>query len=96
MFTSLGRRNKQTPDRRQVNTMKNEKDLINKVAKMYAMATGDTSHEKLARFILSNYYGVDTFFLIKEGDYSSGLDMHSVDLFTKNMKRVVQAVNGEL
>lgn len=76
--------------------MKNEKDLINAVAKMYALSTGDTSHEKLARFILSNYYGVDTFFLIDENDYSSGLQMSSVKLFIDNMKKVVQAVNGEL
>jgi hypothetical protein len=76
--------------------MKNDKDVINAVAKMYAISTGDTSHEKLARFILSNYYGVDTFFLVKEGDYTSGLLMRSVDVFIENMKKVVQAVNGEL
>ena len=76
--------------------MKTQKDIINTVSKMYALSTGDTSHEKLARFILSNYYGVDTFFLIDENDYSKGLNMYSVQIFINNMKKVVQAVNGEL
>ena len=76
--------------------MKNEKDLINKVAKIYVLLTNDKDHEKLARFILSNYYGVNTFFLVDENDYSSGLNMDSVQIFIDNMRNVVKAVNGEL
>jgi hypothetical protein len=76
--------------------MKNEKDLINKVVKMYVIATDNKDYEKLARFILSNYYGVETFFLVKEGDYSSGILMDSVKIFTKNMEKIIQGINGEL
>ena len=76
--------------------MTNDKDLIKRVAKMYAIKTGDKKCEVLARFILTNYYGVDTFFLVKEGDYSSGLNMDSVQIFSDNMDKVIQAINGEL
>lgn len=77
--------------------MKTEKDLINTVAKVYTMMKDASStDEKLARFILTNYYGVDTFFLKKEGDYSSGLNMDSVQLFADNMTQVRKAISGEL
>ena len=76
--------------------MKNEKDLIKTVAKMYSMATGNTDYEPLARFILTEHYGVETFFLNKECDYSSGLNLVSVQIFSNNMNNVIQAINGEL
>jgi len=78
------------------NTMKNEKDLINTVAQMYSLATSDLDHYKLAKFILANYYSVESFFLNNENDFSSGLNLNSVETFIDNMKKVVQAVNGEL
>ena len=76
--------------------MKTEKDIIKTVAKMYSMATGNVDYEPLARFILTNHYGVETFFLNKEGDYSSGLNLDSVKIFSDNMDGVIQAINGEL
>lgn len=76
--------------------MKTEKDLIKTVAKMYAMATDNQNYEPLARFILTNHYGVETFFLNKECDYSSGINLESVKIFSDNMDSVIQAINGEL
>jgi hypothetical protein len=76
--------------------MKTQKDIIKTVSKMYVMATGNTDYEPLARFILTEHYGVETFFLNKECDYSSGLNLVSVAIFSNNMNKVIQAVNGEL
>lgn len=77
-------------------TMKNEKDIIKTVSKMYVMATGNSDYEPLARFILTKHYGLETFFLNKECDYSSGLNLDSVKIFSDNMDGVIQAINGEL
>lgn len=76
--------------------MKTEKDIIKAVSKIYGMTTGNTEYEPLARFILAEYYVVECFFLNKESDYSSGLNLNSVKTFSYNMHRVIQAVNGEL
>jgi hypothetical protein len=77
--------------------MKNEKDLINAVVNVYGiMKDATATDKKLARFILNNYYGVDTFFLLDENDYSSGLNMDSVQLFADNMTKVRKAIGGEL
>jgi hypothetical protein len=76
--------------------MKTQKDIIKTVSKMYVMATGNTDYEPLARFILTEHYGVETFFLNKECDYSSGLNLVSVAIFSNNMNKVIQAINGEL
>jgi hypothetical protein len=77
--------------------MKNEKDLINTVVNIYGMMKDATATDKkLARFILNNYYGVDTFFLLDENDYSGGLNMDSVQLFANNMQQVRKAISGEL
>lgn len=77
--------------------MNSEKELIERVATLYANATsGAGKQEKdLAKYILKNYYGVDTFFLNREGDYSSGLNFHSVEIFCENMKKVTKAISGE-
>jgi hypothetical protein len=76
--------------------MKNEKDIIKTVSRMYAMATGNSDYEPLARFILTKHYGLETFFLNKECDYSSGLNLDSVKIFSDNMDGVIRAINGEL
>ncbi len=77
--------------------MKNEKDLIDNVASIYAMNTnGAGKREKdLAKFILKNYYYVDTFFLNRENDYSSGINLDSVKIFNENMVQVRKAISGE-
>jgi hypothetical protein len=77
--------------------MKNEKDLINTIATMYAMSTnGAGKREKdLAKFILSNYYGVDTFFLNREGDYSSGLNLEGIRIFSEQMKKITKTITGD-
>lgn len=77
--------------------MNSEKELIERIATVYAFGTnGAGKQEKdLAKFILKNYYSVDTFFLNREKDYSSGLNFHSVEVFSENMKRVTRAINGE-
>jgi hypothetical protein len=77
--------------------MTNDKDLINRVARIYSLTNDATATDtKLARIILSEYYGVNTFFLVNENDYSSGLNMDSVQIFIDNMKQVKKAINGEL
>jgi hypothetical protein len=76
--------------------MKTQKDIIKTVSKMYVMATGNTDYEPLARFILTEHYGVETFFLNKECDYSSGINLDSVKIFSDNMDGVIKAINGEL
>jgi hypothetical protein len=77
--------------------MTNDKDLINRVARIYSLTNDATATDtKLARIILSEYYGVNTFFLVDENDYSSGLNMDSVQIFIDNMKQVKKAINGEL
>jgi hypothetical protein len=85
-----------TQRQEQENKMKTQKDIIKTVSKMYVMATGNTDYEPLARFILTEHYGVETFFLNKECDYSSGINLVSVQIFSNNMDKVIQAVNGEL
>ena len=64
--------------------MKTQKDIIKTVSKMYVLATGETDYEPLARF------------LNKECDYSSGLNLDSVKIFSDNMDSVIKANNGEL
>ena len=76
--------------------MKTQKDIIKTVSKMYVLATGETDYEPLARFILTKHYGLETFFLNKECDYSSGLNLDSVKIFSDNMDSVIKAINGEL
>lgn len=76
--------------------MKTEKDIIKAVSKIYAITTGNTEYEPLARLILANHYSVEHYFLNKPCDYSSGLNLNSVKTFSYNMHRVIQAVNGEL
>lgn len=77
----------------------NEKDystLIKRVANAYAIATNaDTKDKQLATFILKNYYGCDTFFLNKEGDLNSGLNMNCISIFIENMELVKSAISGE-
>ena len=78
--------------------MTNEKELIERVATLYATVTnGAGKQEKeLAKYILKSYYGVDTFFLNREGDYSSGRNFNSVEIFCENVKKVTKAINGEI
>jgi hypothetical protein len=77
--------------------MKNEKDLINNIATMYAMNTSGAgkTEKDLAKFILNNYYGVDTFFLNREGDYSSGLNLEGFRIFCEQMKKITRTITGD-
>jgi len=79
--------------------MMNDKDyakLVNKVADIFASSTGaNATEKKLAKFILSNFYGCDTFFLNREGDLSSGIYLEAVKIFSENMVHVIGAINGE-
>jgi hypothetical protein len=75
--------------------MKNENDVINAVVKMTALAhrfSSDKREKDLARFILKNYYAVDTFFLNREGDFSSGINMKSVELFIDKMDDIFNVI----
>ncbi len=77
--------------------MKNEKDLINAIVKIVAIShsfSSDKREKDLTRFILKNYYAVDTFFLKKECDYSSGLNMNSVELFIEKIDDILNAIHN--
>jgi hypothetical protein len=77
--------------------MHNEKDIINAVVKIYAISTNaSTSEKKLAKIILTDFYSVESFFLVHDGDYVSGLNMNSVELFIHNMASVRKAISGEI
>jgi len=93
----LARRNKQKADRRQVHTMKNEKDVINAVVRITAIAHSFSSDKRelaLARFILKNYYDVCCFFLNVEDDYTSGLNMKSVESFVEKYNDINIAIHN--
>jgi len=77
--------------------MKNENDLINAIVKIVALShcfSRDKREKDLTRFILKNYYYVDTFFLKKEGDYSSGLNMNSVEIFIEKIDDILNAIHN--
>jgi hypothetical protein len=77
--------------------MKNDNDLINAVVKITAIAHSFSSQKRdvaLTRFILKNYYSVDTFFLNKECDFNSGLNMNSVELFIEKMDEILNAIHN--
>jgi hypothetical protein len=77
--------------------MKNENDLINAIVKIVALShsfSSDKREKDLTRFILKNYYAVDTFFLKKECDYSSGLNMNSVELFIEKIDDILNAIHN--
>ena len=78
--------------------MNNRKDLINAISTIFTMSTPNTgkTEKNLAKFILENYYGVETFFLNRENDFSSGLNELSVMIFSDNMRKVIKSINGEL
>jgi hypothetical protein len=79
--------------------MMNEKEyavLINKVTNIYADSTNaSNTDKKLARHILKEYYSCETFFLNREADLSSGINLPAVRIFVDNMKSVIAAINGE-
>lgn len=78
--------------------MQTTNDLINKVALLYSLHTSGAGvqEKNLAKYILKNYYSVETFFLVRENDFSSGLNLESFNIFCENMKKVTKAINGEL
>jgi hypothetical protein len=76
--------------------METKTDIINRVAVLYSLNTSGAglTEKHLAKFILKNYYDVESFFLVREGDYSSGLNLESFNIFCENMKNVTKAIEG--
>jgi hypothetical protein len=82
---------------RQGHKMKNEKDIINAVVKITAIAHSFSSDKRevaLTRFILSNYYDVCCFFLKVPDDFNSGLNMNSVELFIEKMDEILNSIQN--
>jgi hypothetical protein len=76
--------------------METQTDIINRVALLYSLNTSGAGlkEKHLAKFILKNYYDLESFFLVREGDYSSGLNLESFGIFCENMKNVTKAIEG--
>lgn len=75
--------------------MKNDTDVINAVLKVASINLRLDKREKdLARFILKNYYDVCCFFLNKEDDFTSGLNLKSVESFIEKFDEVNIAIHN--
>jgi hypothetical protein len=76
--------------------MKTEAQFIKEIATTYAMTTPKAGKREadLAVYILKNFYGVDTFFPNVEGDFNSGINLSSLEVFRTQMSKVMQAIEG--
>ena len=76
--------------------MKNEKDIINAVVAITAIAhsfSSDKKQKQLARLLLTNYYDVCCFFLNEPDNYSSGLHLGNVELFIEKYNQISDAIH---
>ena len=76
--------------------MKTEAQFTKDIASTYAMTTPKAGKREadLAVYILKNFYCVDTYFPNVEGDFDSGINLASLDVFRTQMSRVIQAIEG--
>lgn len=77
--------------------MKNEKELIEAIVYITAVnhSFTDSKRDKdLAKFILKNYYDVCCFFLNKEDNFSSGLNLKSVEIFGEKFDEIRDAITN--
>lgn len=76
--------------------MKTETQFTKEIATTYAMTTPKAGKREadLAVYILKNFYCVDTYFPNVEGDFDSGINLASLDVFRAQMEKVMQAIEG--
>jgi len=77
--------------------MKNQKELIEAIVYITAVNhsfSTDKTQKDLARFILKNYYDVCCFFLNEEDNFSSGLNLKSVELFSEKFGEINEAIHN--
>ena len=77
--------------------MKNEKELIDAVIYVTALNhsfSNSKTDKDLARFILKNYYDVCCFFLNEEDNFSSGLNLNSVEIFGEKFNEIRDAITN--
>jgi hypothetical protein len=77
--------------------MKNEKELIEAIVYITAINHSFSSEKRekdLARFILKNYYDVCCFFLNDGDNYSSGLNLNSVEIFGEKFDEIRDAITN--